>query len=209
MKDVYGITRETYDKTAREYARGRSKGKGMFRNNLRRFIRLAGKGGLALDTGCGPGRDSKYLFRHGMDVVGIDFSNKMLEEARKKAGDCRFIRMDMRNLKFDKNVFDGIWSNASILHIPKSDANAVLSEFGRILKPNGILYISVRKGQKEEIVKKKSYKGGEKFFANYETGELKKLAENCGFGVIDVFLKKDLFYRPIKWICLFARKVKA
>ncbi len=209
MKDACKITRETYDKTAKEYAKGRAKGKGMFRKSLRRFVHLIGKEGLVLDAGCGPGRDSKYLLRHGMDVIGIDYSNKMLGEAVKNVGDCRFIHMDMRNLRFDKSIFDGIWANASILHIPKRDVNAVLSEFRRVLKPNGILYVSVRKGGKEEIVKKKSYKGGKKFFANYEIGELKKLAENCGFKVIDVSLKKDLFYRPIKWVCLFARKVKA
>ncbi len=41
--------------------------------------------GRALDLGCGSGTNSIYLAKHGFDVVGVDFSPRAIEMARKKA----------------------------------------------------------------------------------------------------------------------------
>ena len=49
---------------------------------------LAEKGdshGHALDLGCGTGTHSIYLARHGFTVVGVDFSSKAIDLARRKA----------------------------------------------------------------------------------------------------------------------------
>ncbi len=206
MKDVYGITRETYDKTAREYARLTYK-KGMFRGCLDKFISYLRKGGLVLDVGCGSGRDSKYLANRGMNVIGIDYSEKMLEEARERVKNCKFVKMDMRKLKFGNGNFDGVWAMASLLHVPKKDASSVLLELNRVLKTGGILFISVKEGEGERLVEGVHEEGGKKFFAYYRMGELKEFLEKSGFKTTGAFLKKDLFGRPTDWICLFARKV--
>jgi SAM-dependent methyltransferase len=41
--------------------------------------------GRALDLGCGTGTNAIYLARHGWDVVGVDFVDKAIRQARKKA----------------------------------------------------------------------------------------------------------------------------
>jgi len=58
--------------------------------------------GRALDFGCGGGRNSLYLARHGWDVTGIDMLGAAVEKARSKAvGDvtkARFLQGDVTKL---------------------------------------------------------------------------------------------------------------
>jgi SAM-dependent methyltransferase len=58
--------------------------------------------GRALDLGCGGGRNTLYLARHGWDVIGIDISRPGIEKARSRAiGDAasaRFIEGDVTKL---------------------------------------------------------------------------------------------------------------
>ncbi|MDR0621047.1 MAG: class I SAM-dependent methyltransferase [Deltaproteobacteria bacterium] len=52
---------------------------------LRPLLPNAGPRGRALDVGCGPGFFSVLLAREGWEVTGLDYSEKMLEEARGNA----------------------------------------------------------------------------------------------------------------------------
>jgi len=99
------------------------------------------KGKKILDVGCGHGRDARYLSERGFEVVGIDLSRNLLKIARRMAPKAKFLLMDMRDLKFGDEEFDGIWSCASFLHIPKREALETLREFRRVLKPGGLLYL--------------------------------------------------------------------
>jgi SAM-dependent methyltransferase len=40
--------------------------------------------GRALDLGCGAGRNTLYLARHGWDVVGIDMLGRAIDKARSR-----------------------------------------------------------------------------------------------------------------------------
>ena len=64
----------------------------------------------ALDLGCGAGRNSLYLARHGWEVIGIDMIGKAVEKARSKAvGDAakaRFLQGDVSKLA-ELDIGDG------------------------------------------------------------------------------------------------------
>jgi SAM-dependent methyltransferase len=66
--------------------------------------------GRALDLGCGAGRNTLYLTRHGWDVIGIDMLGPAVEKARSKAvGDAakaRFLQGDVTRLD-ELGVGDG------------------------------------------------------------------------------------------------------
>ena len=49
----------------------------------------------------------------------------------------------MRTLPFADGAFDGLWSSASLLHLAREDVPATLEEFGRVLVPDGALFVSV------------------------------------------------------------------
>jgi len=101
-----------------------------------------------IDIGCGTGKAGKYLASRGNLVYNLDLSSGMLCKAKDlfKIDDLTFIPIlaNMRNLPFQDSSFDGICSIASLIHISPENRNLVFEEFSRILKPKGIIYLSVQ-----------------------------------------------------------------
>ena len=72
------------------------------------------------------------------EVIGIDFSERMLAEAREKAtgdGAPRFIAADATDLPFDDDSFDAAAVAFGIRNIP--NAGAALAEMARVVRPGG------------------------------------------------------------------------
>ena len=102
------------------------------------------RGNIILDAGCGTGRDAGTLRRLGLSVVGVDFSSGMLDVARRN-GLREVVQADLRALPFGKAQFDGVWANASLHHLnSRSELRDVICEFTRVLRPRGILHVSLR-----------------------------------------------------------------
>lgn len=59
-----------------------------------------------LDLGCGTGRHSCILSKMGFQVTGIDLSNEMLNVARSKCPETRFIKGDFLKMPFASSIFD-------------------------------------------------------------------------------------------------------
>lgn len=198
--DVVKKTIETYEQTADLYD---SLYPYVNRENIDFFIDKI-NGDKILDIGCGSGRDAEYFVNKGLDVIGIDLSNRFIEISKAKVPNAQFIKMDMRNINFPVNSFDGIWSIASLLHIPKLEIKDTIIKFREVLKTNGIVYISVKLGEGERFVKKDRYKGLEKFFAFYTESEISDLLKDYGFEIIKLSLYK--VPKQDTWIDVFAIK---
>jgi len=146
-----------------------------------RVLELAGAGPRILDVGCGSGRDMTWLEAQGATVTGVDLSPGMLAEAKTRVHGT-LLEMDMRSLDFPDGSFDVVWSIASLLHIPKIEAQGVIGEFHRVLRPGGFLALSLQKGVGEQWESSHlypEYAGVERFFARYSPSEAAELLE-CG-----------------------------
>lgn len=142
---------------------------------------LSGK--LILDVGCGVGEDCKYVEQKGFKAIGIDFSKGMLDIARQKYPKGNFQLMDMSNIKFPANTFDGIMSNYSLFHIPREQLKQVLSEFRRVLKEEGRILLILQEGTNEEMVDE-PYRPGVKLYMNYFTIEsISKIVKENGLEI--------------------------
>lgn len=101
------------------------------------------KGMKILDVGCGTGNFSIKLARMGACVTGIDISDKMLLIAKEKAKemglDIIFERMDVYDIAFPNNYFDGVFSMAAFEFIKQPQR--AFKEMMRVLKPGGQLLI--------------------------------------------------------------------
>jgi ubiquinone/menaquinone biosynthesis C-methylase UbiE len=96
-----------------------------------------------LDLGCGTGRHSIWLADGGATVTGIDFSEGMLEAARRKpgAGAVRFLVHDLHQpLPFAPGSFDLVVSGLVLEHLQELDA--FFREARRVLRPGGRAVVS-------------------------------------------------------------------
>ena len=109
--------------------------------------RLSGceAGADLLDVPCGFGRHSVPLARAGYRVVGVDRSEALLAEARRRAGGERWpklTRADYRELPFADASFDGaINLFTSLGYLGDDEDTRALAEIGRVLRPGARLMI--------------------------------------------------------------------
>ena len=139
----------TYDRIADEYARriyGELDHKPFDREMLQDFAEKVRGGGLVCDLGCGPGHVARYLRDLEIDVVGIDLSEKMIEQARKLNPDIEFLQGDMTRLKQQDASLAGIVAAYSIIHLTPSEIPVAFQEMHRVLRSDGWLLLSFHIG---------------------------------------------------------------
>jgi ubiquinone/menaquinone biosynthesis C-methylase UbiE len=109
--------------------------------------RLAGcaAGADVLDVPCGFGRHAVPLARAGYRVVGVDRSEALLAEARRRAAGARWpklVHADYRKLPFADESFDAaVCLFSSLGYLGDEEDTTVLTEVGRVLRPGGRLVI--------------------------------------------------------------------
>jgi len=157
-----------------------------------------------LDVGCGPGNDTGVFVDYGLNVTGMDLSERLLKLAVSNVPQSSFLLMDMRNPAIKDESFDGLWVCSSFIHIPRSDARSTFREFARILKPNGLIFINVMEGVREAMIKSRLYLDMERFFTDYSVVEFKSLIEEAGFQIVEEIIGKETKEDAV-WINIIAR----
>lgn len=98
-----------------------------------------------LDIGCGYGWfELNALKRDGNKIIGLEISEKDLKTARENINNNK-IEFNIGSaiaLPFGNQGFDTIVSWEVIEHIPKNTENKMFSEVKRVLKNNGVFYLS-------------------------------------------------------------------
>ena len=94
-------------------------------------------GDRVLDACCGTGDLAIEAQRAGGRVTGLDFSERMLERARRKSSDVSWVRGDVLALPFSDASFDAVTVGFGIRNVENLDAG--LSELARVLRPGGRL----------------------------------------------------------------------
>src|SRR3989344_2007512 len=180
--------KETYNRIALDWHHDHSNDD-WWKGGTDAFIKKLPHNAHVLDIGCGGGVKSKYLIAHGLNVIGIDISDKLLEIARREVPQGEFRELSMKNLDSMEEVFDGVFAQASLLHIPRKDACAVVQKMAGRLISGGFLYIAVkevREGKPKEGLTKENDYGYEyeRFFSYFTMLELERFLTDAGLEVI-------------------------
>jgi ubiquinone/menaquinone biosynthesis C-methylase UbiE len=82
-----------------------------------------------LDVACGTG----FLTRHlPGEIVGVDQSKSMLEEARRQAPNATYLRGDAFSLPFEDGAFDRVFTGHFYGHLEEQEREAFLREARRV-----------------------------------------------------------------------------
>ncbi len=135
-----------------------------------------------LDFGCGPGRDLVALRALGHEPVGLEGSPAFAAMAREQGFEVW--EQDFLALALPAASFDGIFANASLFHVPRSELPRVLRELHATLKPGGVLFSSNPRGNNEE-----GWSGG-RYGAWHDLAAWRAYLEAAGFAEL------EHYYRP-------------
>jgi len=101
---------------------------------------VAGK--KVLDAACGEGYGSHLLANYADKVVAVDIDQNSINHAKQKYGqdNLKFIQADVLKMPIPDNSFDVVVSFETLEHLAQHQA--LLSEYKRVLSPDGVLIIS-------------------------------------------------------------------
>lgn len=175
--------------------------------NLSAVLDLKGKS--VLEIGAGTGRDSFPLAERGASVVQLDYAEQSLRILKNLADESglpvAIVGGDAFRLPFRDNTFDVVFHQGLLEHFRAPQAEALLREHIRVLKPGGLLLVDVPQRYHLYTVAKRILIALDKWFAGWERsfsiGELSSLLQR--FGLIPVafygeWMYPSFFYRAIR-----------
>src|SRR5260221_1875477 len=117
MEEVSRRTLAHYDQRAEDFWEG-TRGHDVRQNIDALLSAVEGKPPFTiLDFGCGPGRDLKAFTALGHVAVGLEGSARFAAMARAYSG-CEVLEQDFLKLDLPVARFDGVVSNAALVHVP-------------------------------------------------------------------------------------------
>ncbi|MDK1378527.1 MULTISPECIES: class I SAM-dependent methyltransferase [unclassified Sinorhizobium] len=167
---------------------------------LERFLARLTPGARILELGCGGGQDSAYMLARGFDVTPTDGSPELAAEAE------RLLGRQVEVVRFDeiawRDVFDAVWAEACLLHVPRAELAGVLARILRALRGGGILHASFKAGNGE---------GHDRFgrYFNYPSRDwLMPLFNRNGWANVDILEADGGGYdgEPTRWLHVSAAK---
>lgn len=189
-------TLEYYDAHAEEYAAATAE---LDLSHLYdHFESLLPPGGAVLDAGCGSGRDVRHFLDQGFRVTAFDGSKRLAALASATTGvpvvHCRFDQFR------SQEQFDGVWACASLLHLPREALVKALLNMRRALKPDGVLFGSVR------LAPDQNRQDDDRFFLDLPMSTYLDELQNLGFEVRKYWISADVRSPSAKWLNFLAKK---
>ncbi len=124
-----------------------------------------------LDLGCAIGRLSMLMAAQGLEVYGLDASDKAVAFARRWAEDEQMPNVHFElgvatTLPYASGFFDAVVANAVLDHLPFSEAEKAVREIEAVLKPGGILFASFDGQNDQEEQPFRSLEDGTRVYIN-------------------------------------------
>lgn len=193
-----------YSRGAKRFAENNAMEKlpGEYIELLDTFLNLV-PGKKVLDAGCGPGRDTNYFSEQGFDAVGVDLAEDMVEYAKENM-EGEYHRMDVKDLEFEDESFDGVWCNTVLIFFPPDEMKEVIDELCRVLEDGGVLYVSFKTGKDDFLIREKygsevkqhllEKQEAEEMLRDkgLEIVELRESQTNGGFDIANIICRKTV-----------------
>ena len=152
---------------------------------ISRFLELK-EGDKVCDIACGSGQQGVKMAKRGCEVYGIDLNAGNIETAKliAKGYDCDFQVGNAEKLPYDSNMFDKVVSVCALEHFANDEK--AIEEMNRVLKPSGILVLTVDsftyKGIKKQLQEK--HRTDCSVVNYYSVSQLTQKLEKYGFKIL-------------------------
>lgn len=168
---------------------------------------LPAGGAMCLDIGAGSGRDAAYLAERGCSVTAVEPSAELRNRAAHTHSSLPIRWIDdtlppLHEVLKEGSKYDFILISAVWMHIPPDRREEAIKVVRQLVRPNGLVVISIRSTRVED---------GRVFFG-IKPDELPELAARYGFEVSMIAsLGEDVYGRDVKWTkyMLFPRERNA
>lgn len=140
-----------YNKVAAEYAEkflDEHEKKPKDQEILHRFSQEIGGRKPVWDLGCGPGQTTKHLKNLGIDISGLDLSERLIDQARTTHPDIHFQKGNLLDLEFEDESIGGVVAFYAIVHFSEEQVVRAFQEVFRVLQPDGIFLFTYHIGEK-------------------------------------------------------------
>lgn len=186
MKDPTTSVIDVYDTIAHQYAKQYDVPESSDIQFVNKFLEQLPNGLKILDVGCGDGRDANYMTGKGFIVTGIDLSERMLAIARKRNHNIVFKQMDIRDLSFKDESFDGILCSFALIHVQNNEIPKTMKGFERVLKSGGKFAIFAQQGESDHYVVEPFAPEKKTFFNFFSESYLRQELTAAGFEGIEI-----------------------
>lgn len=139
----------TYNTIAKKWAEvfaGEHDNKPMDQQIIRKFVMDIGDRAPVWEFGCGPGNTAQYLTDLGLEISGLDLSEKMLEQARTLHPDIHFQKGNILELEFENQSIAGVIAFYAIVHFTQEQVETAFREIFRVLRPDGLFLFTYHIG---------------------------------------------------------------
>ncbi len=159
-----------------------------------KFLKFVKPEGTIVDVGTGSGRDLKYFLDRGYSAEGIDLSQELFKRAAIYSGG-KIACVDIRDWRPSKK-YDGVWANASLLHLPLNEIEKFILRLSDILEIGGVAYISMKSG----IANGYDDKG--RYFSDFTEDKVQQiLSKSTALRLIECWRTKDELCREnFEWL---------
>ena len=172
-------TQRTYDAIAPQFLERTRSLDGPW---VERFARALPPGSQVVDLGAGPCHLSAALRAEGLRVISVDRSAAMLRVAQHEYPGPR-VQADLRCLPFRAASLDGIWANASLLHLDREELAPALRELRRVLVASGLLHLTLKHGEGGGWDRSKYSPDAPRWFTYFTEAEVDAALQAAGFSV--------------------------
>ncbi len=177
-----------YDTVAKEYSEtfsGEHEKKPKDQEILRRFsVELKDKSPV-WDFGCGPGQTTKYLQDLGIEISGMDLSERIIEQARTIHPGINFRKGNFLELEFDDGSIGGIVAFYAIVHFTEEQVEIAFREAFRVLQPGGLFLFTYHIGEETIAIEEFLGKKIDMDFMFFNTDFIYRCLKKIGFKGIE------------------------
>ncbi|WP_340540306.1 class I SAM-dependent methyltransferase [Nocardioides sp. GXZ039] len=156
-----------------------------------------------LEIGSGGGRDALALEERGVRVRRTDVTRGFVDRLRAD-GHRADVLDPLRDELLDETGrrYDGIWANASLLHVARADLPTVLERLAEATEPGGVLRMTLKEGDGAGWSTHGSIRAP-RMFTYWREPALRSVAEQAGWRV-DRVQRGEVGQRGERWLDVVA-----